>query len=31
MYYIDSQSGYIYRVGENADFLRRELYYIGDL
>ena len=30
-YYIDGQSGHIYRVGENADFLRTELYYIGDL
>ncbi|MDE6621993.1 MAG: hypothetical protein K2K74_16180 [Lachnospiraceae bacterium] len=30
-YYIDSRDGYIYRVEENADFLRTELYYIGNL
>lgn len=30
-YYIDSQDGCIYRVEENADFLRTELYYIGNL
>lgn len=30
-YYIDSQNGYIYREEENADFLRTELYYIGNL
>lgn len=30
-YYIDSQEECIYRVEENADFLRTELYYIGNL
>ena len=30
-YYIDCKNGYIYRVGENTDFLRTELYYITNL
>ena len=30
-YYIDRKNGYLYRVEEEPDSLRTELYYIGDL
>jgi len=30
-YYIDCKNGYLYRVGENPDSLRTELYYITNL
>lgn len=29
-YYIDRKNGYLYRAEEEPDFLRTELYYIGD-
>lgn len=30
-YYIDMNKGYIYSVEENADYLRTELYFVGEL
>lgn len=30
-YYIDRKTGYLYHVEEEPDFLRTELYYLGDL